>query len=111
MQMHSFRLLPAAAAALAFLILSGAAFAQAPPNAPPPPVTVAKPVVKEVVEYDDYTGRFEAAESVDVRARVSGYLEAVHFRDGSLVRKGDLLFRSEERRVGKEWRSRWSPYH
>ncbi|HEX8664766.1 MAG TPA: efflux RND transporter periplasmic adaptor subunit [Beijerinckiaceae bacterium] len=90
--MHSFRPLPAAiAAALAFLTFE-TAFAQAPPNAPPPPVTVAKPVVKEVVEYDDYTGRFEAAESVDVRSRVSGYLEAVHFRDGSLVRRGDLLF-------------------
>ena len=96
--MHSFRPLPAAAAALAFLAFSGAAFAQgAPPNAPPPPVTVAKPVVKEVVEYDDYTGRFEAAEAVDVRSRVSGYLEAVHFRDGSLVRKGDLLFTIDRR--------------
>ncbi|HEX8164511.1 MAG TPA: efflux RND transporter periplasmic adaptor subunit [Beijerinckiaceae bacterium] len=95
--MHSFRPLPVAAAALAFLAFSGAAIAQAPPNMPPPPVTVAKPVVKEVVEYDDYTGRFEAAEAVDVRSRVSGYLEAVHFRDGSLVRKGDLLFTIDRR--------------
>ena len=83
----------ALAAPAAFFVLAQAALAQGgPPNAPPPPVTVAKPVVKEVVEYDDYTGRFDAAEAVDVRSRVSGYLEAVHFRDGSLVRKGDLLF-------------------
>jgi RND family efflux transporter MFP subunit len=97
MHMHSFRPSPAAAAALAFFVFSGAAVAQAPPNAPPPPVTVAKPVVKDVVEYDDYTGRFDAAEAVDVRSRVSGYLEAVHFRDGSLVRKGDLLFTIDRR--------------
>jgi multidrug efflux system membrane fusion protein len=97
MQMPSFRPLPAAAAAAAFLVLCGNAFAQgAPPNAPPP-VTVAKPVVKEVVEHDDYTGRFEAAESVEVRARVSGYLEGVHFQDGSLVRRGDLLFTIDRR--------------
>ncbi|MBI1208010.1 MAG: efflux RND transporter periplasmic adaptor subunit [Azospirillum sp.] len=63
---------------------------RAPP--PPPPVTVAKPVVKDVVEIDEYTGRFDAMASVDVRARVNGYLQSVNFRDGAIVRPGDLLF-------------------
>jgi RND family efflux transporter MFP subunit len=58
----------------------------------PPPVTVAKPVVKDIVEMDEYTGRFDAVGSVEVRARVGGYLESVHFHDGALVKEGDLLF-------------------
>lgn len=62
-------------------------------TAPPPPeVTVAQPAVAEITEWDDYTGRFQAVESVDIRARVSGYLETVHFTDGAVVDKGDLLF-------------------
>ena len=65
--------------------------AQAP--APPAPtVTVAKPLVKEMEEWSDFTGQFEARELVEVRARVSGYLESVNFVDGQLVKKGDLLF-------------------
>jgi membrane fusion protein, multidrug efflux system len=64
-----------------------------PPPAPPPPaVTVSQPIDKEVLEWDEYTGRLEAVETVDVRARVSGYLEKVNFKDGSKVQKGDLLF-------------------
>jgi RND family efflux transporter MFP subunit len=70
--------------------------AQAP--APPAPaVTVAKPLVKEMEEWSDFTGQFEARESVEVRARVSGYLESVNFTDGQLVKKGDLLFVIEPR--------------
>jgi RND family efflux transporter MFP subunit len=57
-----------------------------------PPVTVAKPVVKDIIERDDFIGRFEAVDQVDVRARVSGYLDKVHFQDGTLVKAGDLLF-------------------
>jgi RND family efflux transporter MFP subunit len=68
----------------------GSNAASAPP--PPPPVTVAKPVVKEIVERDDFTGRFDATSWVDVRARVAGYLESVAFRDGAMVKEGDLLF-------------------
>jgi RND family efflux transporter MFP subunit len=49
-------------------------------------------VVKDVVEYDDFTGRFEAAESVEIRARVSGYLDRIAFQDGAVVKKGDPLF-------------------
>jgi len=59
---------------------------------PPPAVTVAYPIEQDVVEWDEYTGRLEAIESVEVRARVSGYLESIHFSDGSPVAEGDLLF-------------------
>ena len=67
-------------------------------TAPPPPaVTVAKPLVKEMQEWSDFTGQFEARESVEVRPRVSGYLESINFTDGQLVKKGDLLFVIEPR--------------
>jgi RND family efflux transporter MFP subunit len=67
---------------------------QQQPSSPPPPpkVTVSQPVVREVVEWDEYTGRLEAVESVEVRARVNGYLQSVHFTDGAVVKKGALLF-------------------
>jgi RND family efflux transporter MFP subunit len=65
---------------------------QAAPPPPPPRVTVSQPVVRDVIEWDEYTGRLEAVESVDVRARVSGYLQSVHFTDGAIVKKGSLLF-------------------
>ncbi|MEG6508675.1 efflux RND transporter periplasmic adaptor subunit [Methyloligella sp. 2.7D] len=62
-----------------------------------PPVTVAKPAVKDITEWSDFTGQFQAKEAVDVRARVSGYLESIHFVDGQIVKKGDLLFVIEPR--------------
>lgn len=65
--------------------------AAAPPP-PPPKVTVSQPILREVVEWDEFTGRLEAVESVEVRARVSGYLQSVHFTDGAIVKKGALLF-------------------
>ena len=64
---------------------------------PPPTVTVAKPVFKSITEWDDYTGRFIAKERVDVRARVSGYLESVHFKEGQMVAAGELLFVLDQR--------------
>jgi RND family efflux transporter MFP subunit len=64
---------------------------------PPPQVTVAKPVTRQIADQDEYVGRFVAIESVEVRARVSGYLDAIHFRDGQNVRKGDLLFTVDRR--------------
>ncbi len=64
---------------------------------PPPTVTVAKPLVETLKEWRDFTGQFEAQESVEIRARVSGYLESVNFTDGQLVKKGDLLFVIEPR--------------
>jgi RND family efflux transporter MFP subunit len=67
-------------------------------TAPPPPaVTVSKPLVKDMQEWSDFTGQFEARESVEVRPRVSGYLESINFTDGQLVKKGDLLFVIEPR--------------
>src|SRR5690606_32146360 len=67
--------------------------AQDAPAAPPPaPVTVAAPLVQPVEEWSEQTGRFVAAENVEVRPRVSGYLQQVHFKDGDVVRKGQLLF-------------------
>jgi len=65
---------------------------QAPPPAPPPPVTVAAPIRKEVVEWDEFTGRTDAIESVQIRPRVSGYIDQIGFSDGQLVQPGDLLF-------------------
>ncbi|WP_246246900.1 efflux RND transporter periplasmic adaptor subunit [Candidatus Methylobacter favarea] len=55
-------------------------------------VTVAQPLSQEVTDWDEYTGRIEAVNSVDVRARVGGYLEKVNFKAGDRVKKGDLLF-------------------
>jgi len=57
-----------------------------------PRVTVAKPLVKKIVDWDEYTGRFEAEKRVEIRARVSGFLDSVHFKEGQLVEKGQLLF-------------------
>jgi len=63
------------------------------PALPPPPhVKIAQPLSQEVTEWDEYTGRIEAVSSVDIRARVSGYLEKVNFKAGAKVKKGDLLF-------------------
>jgi RND family efflux transporter MFP subunit len=58
----------------------------------PMPVTVAKPLIKKIVDWDEYTGRFEATKRVEIRARVSGFLESIHFKDGDLVSQGELLF-------------------
>lgn len=68
-------------------------------NGPPPPpaetlpaVEVATPLAELVADWDDYSGRFEAVDAVEVRPRVSGAIESVHFEDGQLVQQGDLLF-------------------
>ncbi len=63
----------------------------------PPPVTVAKPVVKTIVEDDEFVGRFDSVERVEVRSRLTGYLDSAHFKDGSLVTAGDLLFSIDKR--------------
>jgi RND family efflux transporter MFP subunit len=63
----------------------------------PPAVTVALPVKRTIVDQDEYVGRFVAVDSVQVRARVSGYLDAIHFTDGQIVKKGDLLFTIDRR--------------
>ncbi len=83
-------------AAAAFCLAGAAALGQAPPSAPPP-VSVARPVVKRIVERDDFIGRFDAVDTVDLRARVSGYLDKVDFKDGAVVKAGDLLFTVDQR--------------
>ena len=62
-----------------------------------PPVTVAQPLAKKVTDWDEYTGRFVAVQSVELRAQVSGYLEQIKFTDGQLVEKGQLLFVIDQR--------------
>ncbi len=63
----------------------------------PPTVTAAKPVVADIVEDDEFVGRFEAVNEVAIRSRVGGYLEQVHFTDGAIVNQGDLLFTIDRR--------------
>src|SRR6187397_1310759 len=83
---------------LAVALLIAGCGEQKPPAGPPPPsVTVAEPIKRTVFDYDEYVGRFIAVNSVDIRARVSGYLESVHFTDGQLVKQGDLLFTIDRR--------------
>jgi RND family efflux transporter MFP subunit len=80
--------------ASAIVSLPYGSFAQGPAA---PSVTVAKPVVKEIVERDDFIGRFEAVDQVEIRARVSGYLDKIHFQDGALVKAGNPLFTIDQR--------------
>lgn len=63
----------------------------------PPVVTVSTPLARKVVQWDEFTGRFEASERVALRARVSGYIDQVHFPDGADVKQGDLLFTIDRR--------------
>jgi RND family efflux transporter MFP subunit len=92
------RALPAATIVVA-LVLAGCGETPQPAAAPPPPpsVTVARPTTRTIVDQDEYVGRFVAVHEVEVRARVSGYLEKVHFEDGQLVKEGDLLFTIDKR--------------
>jgi RND family efflux transporter MFP subunit len=68
-----------------------------PKDDPPPEVKVGKPVSREVTDHADFTGRLDAAESVDLRPRVSGYVTKVAFKEGAAVKKGDLLFEIDPR--------------
>ncbi len=75
------------------LVLSAGCGRQAARQVPPPPsVTVAPVERREIVEWDEFTGRIEPVESVEVRPRVSGYIQEVRFQSGQLVKKGDVLF-------------------
>jgi RND family efflux transporter MFP subunit len=64
---------------------------------PPPAVTVANPTKQTVTDYDEYVGRFVSVDMVEMRARVSGYLDKIGFQDGQLVKQGDLLFTIDRR--------------
>src|SRR5205823_7656638 len=83
---------------LSSLVLTGCT--RAPSEAPataPIPVTVSHPVERQVTDYADFTGRTAAVDSVEVRARVWGYLDKVNFKEGALVKKGDVLFELDPR--------------
>jgi RND family efflux transporter MFP subunit len=79
--------------------LALAGCARPPSEAPPPaiPVTVSLPVEKEVTEHAEFTARTTAVDSVEVRARVWGYLDKVNFKEGALVKKGDVLLALDPR--------------
>lgn len=90
-------ILPIAGLLLVWLVMRlwGGSSQAAPP--PPPVVTVATPLSGMVTDWDDYVGRFEASQAVEVRPRVSGQLVGIHFKDGDIVRKGQLLFSVDAR--------------
>jgi len=85
----------AALFATVWLCLQTAVAQQSPP--PPPTVTAAEPIAKRITNWDEYSGRFTAVQSVDVRPRVTGFIESIHFRDGQIVNGGDLLFTIDQR--------------
>jgi RND family efflux transporter MFP subunit len=76
--------------------------AQNPAAAAPPQVTVAQVLSKPVTEFDEFTGRFEAIDRVEIRPRVSGYISSVNFTEGSEVKKGDVLFVIDQRPYAAE---------
>lgn len=82
-------------ASLSLLAFSSASFAQGGP--PAMPVTVSEPLARRVTQWDEYSGRFEAVATVEVRARVSGFIDKIDFRDGQIVKEGDPLFTIDRR--------------
>jgi RND family efflux transporter MFP subunit len=94
-QSLTWAVLAQAVLSVAVAMSAGSARAQAP--MPAIPVTVAQPIPRTVTQWDEYSGRFEPVESVEVRARVSGFIDSVHFKDGQIVREGDLLFTLDKR--------------
>ncbi|HVC92902.1 MAG TPA: efflux RND transporter periplasmic adaptor subunit [Pirellulales bacterium] len=87
-------------AAVLFLSLGLSGCAPAPSETPaeaPIPVTISYPVEREITDFADFTARTAAVESVEVRARVAGYLDKISFKEGTLVKKGDLLFQIDPR--------------
>src|SRR5579859_1795221 len=91
--MKAFRLALNLSLGLALVLGVASCKKNAPIGAPPAAnVTVSQPVERELFEWDEYTGRLDAVDSVELRARVSGYLQSVNFKDGAEVKKGDLLF-------------------
>lgn len=88
--------------------LSGCQPAEAGPpgkDGPPPamPVSVSLPIVKDITDYEEFTGRMDAVEKVDIRSRVTGYLDKIHFKVGSEVKTGDLLFTIDDKLYQAEY--------
>lgn len=86
-----------AASVLMTVALYGCSQGSEAQTPPAPAVTVAVPLVQAVQDWDEFSGRFEATQSVEVRARVGGYISGIHFRDGDFVRRGQLLFTLDPR--------------
>ncbi len=82
---------------LAVLAAGPVSAADAPAGPPAPAVTVAKPLAKRVTNWDEYSGRFQAVQTVEVRPRVSGFIDKIHFKDGENVKAGALLFTIDPR--------------
>src|SRR5262245_29248751 len=94
-KLRSFLLLVSAAT-----LLAACGRGQPPQQAggpPPPMVSVAKAELRKVAQWDEFTGRIEAPDTVEIRARVSGFIEQVRFREGREVKKGDVLFVIDQR--------------
>lgn len=91
----------AIAVAAPFLLTAGCQKSDAPSGAPPAPppsaVTANQPARTNIVEWDEYQGRMEPTESVEIQSRVAGYLQSINFKDGSEVKQGDLLFAIDAR--------------
>jgi multidrug efflux pump subunit AcrA (membrane-fusion protein) len=91
--MNRFRRVPIAAVVILGFSSVLAGCARAPSEAPAPlPVVVSYPAERDVTDYVDFTGRTAAIDSVELRARVWGYLDKVNFKEGAIVQKGDVLF-------------------
>ncbi len=82
---------------LALLALGACGEKKEQAAAPPPPVTVAQPTRRVVTDWDEFTGRFDAIEQVQIRARVTGFVMTVDFKDGAIVKEGDLLYTIDPR--------------
>jgi multidrug efflux system membrane fusion protein len=91
------RIVPLVSLLLIANVLAGCDGKSASSAPPPPTVTVAQPLQKSIIEWDEYTGRFTALETVEIRARVSGFIDSVHFHEGQIVKKDDLLFVIDQR--------------
>src|SRR2546425_7051165 len=77
---------------LLFLVVEIGCKKKGAPQQAPLPVNVLTVIEKEVNEWDEFTGRLEAVESVDIRPRVSGHITEIHFEAGAIIKKGDLLY-------------------
>jgi RND family efflux transporter MFP subunit len=82
---------------VALLLLAGCGKKEEAAAPPPPPVTVANPTKKVTTDWDEFTGRFDAIEQVQIRARVTGFVTKVAFTDGAVVKAGDLLYEIDPR--------------
>ncbi len=89
--------LPAVSAFAAGLVACGGGGPPGEMQMPPAPVSVAEIVQRSISDWDEFTGRVEAVDRIEIRPRVAGYLDAIHFREGGVVNEGDLLFTIDDR--------------